>query len=87
MGHTFHPISSYTMDTVHLGHDQFAENHAEHYVSLVPWLQSNENVGNNINENLTDHEVVNDVIEEDVLLNHDDEFRQSGIRDKCATVF
>ena len=41
-GHTFHPISSYAMGAVHLGH--FAENHGEHYVSLVPWLQSNENV-------------------------------------------
>ena len=27
-GHTFHPISSYAMGTVHLGH--FAENHGEH---------------------------------------------------------
>ena len=64
-GHTFHPISSYAMGAVHLGH--FAENHGEHYVSLVPWLQSNENVDNNINENVTDREVVNDVIEDEVL--------------------
>ena len=75
-GHTFHPISSYAMGTVHLGH--FAENHGEHYVSLVPWLQSNEYVDNNINENVTDREVVNDVIEDDVLLDHDDEHQDDN---------
>ena len=64
------------MGTVHLGH--FAENHGEHYVSLVPWLQRNENVDNNINENVTDREVVNDVIEDDILLDHDDEHQDDN---------
>ena len=75
-GHTFHPISSYAMGTVHLSH--VAENHGEHYVSLVPWLQSKENVDNNINENVTDCEVANDVIEDDVLLDHDDEHQDDN---------
>ena len=35
---------------------------------MVQWLQSSENVDNNINENVTDREVVNDVTEDDVLL-------------------
>ena len=69
--HTFHPISSHAMGTVHLSH--FAENQGEHYVSLEPWLQGNENVDNNVSDNVTDHEGVNDVIEDDVLLDHDDQ--------------
>ena len=45
---------------------------------MVPWLQSNENVDNNIHENVTDREVVNDVIEDDVLLHYDDEHQEDN---------
>ena len=78
------------MGIVHIGH--FAENHKEHYASLVTWLQSIENIDNNINENVTDREVVNDVIEDDILLDHDDEHQDDNFASqeqeaKCATVF
>ena len=39
---------------------------------------SNEYIDNNIHENVTDHEVVNDVIEDDVLLHYDDEHQEDN---------
>lgn len=72
----FHPTSSYAMGTVHLGH--FTENQGEHYVSLVPWIQSNENVDNNISKNVFDRKAVNDVIADDVLLDHDDDHQDDN---------
>ena len=66
--HTFQPISSNAMGTVHLGH--FAENHGEHYVSLAAWSQSN---AGSTSDDLAYCKSVNEDIEDDLMTDNDHE--------------
>ena len=63
--HTFQPIFSNAMGTIHLGH--FAENHGEHFVSLTASFHNNTSSTGNVAE----WEVVNENIEDDVMIDYD----------------